>query len=214
MSKRFLIWLPFNLLYPHLFELLLLMRGWRSFREHRRLFYRVTFYYVLLNASLFFVHVAVVTKYVPNPALAYPVHVAVSMVSSLIFWRAALPLFVRERGRVFLERKRTGTIETVVTVTLVLLGTVALAGYAALQIKISGDINQAIAAHDGAVIQSEAVTPGESPFGQSGGNVVFRVTYAKAGREYVAWYRPEESTNETYDNATGDGREKWVFEER
>lgn len=215
MNKRFLFFLPFNVLYPHLFELLVLLHGWKSFREHRRLFYKITFYFLLLNLPLFFVHVMAVAKAVSNPALAYAVHVSISMISSLIYWRMALPLFMKEKGRVFLDRRRTGTAETFATVTLILVGTVALAGYATLKIKIANEICRVIDALEGSVIKSETVRLSDSPFDRSGsGNAIYKITYRKAGGEFVAWYRSILNPINIHENAVTDYDEKWIFEEK
>lgn len=111
------------------------------------------------------------------------------------------------------RRRRIALIIASVIVTFLVVLTIT--SIIVLNVKHGEEINSKITNLGGELITYESVDVQNSPFDSdsNGRNKIFRITYTKGGKEYIAWYRAVKNPFNIHSPASTSLPEKWIIDQ-
>ncbi|WP_139489839.1 hypothetical protein [Brevibacillus dissolubilis] len=76
------------------------------------------------------------------------------------------------------------------------------------------EIHKVITQHGGVVTDIEKPSRSSSPFEEYGsGNTIYKITYTKDNKTYIAWYRGVNNLSNIHERIKGSYEEAWIFYE-
>jgi hypothetical protein len=99
-----------------------------------------------------------------------------------------------------------------VLITAFSILTIGIVGSFVLKDKHYAEIEQVIKKRDGEIIKIEKSDKEVSPFKENTrGNVIYKITYKKDEKIYIAWYRATKTVNDIHTTSRRGADEKWIF---
>ncbi|MGZ0052671.1 hypothetical protein [Brevibacillus gelatini] len=112
----------------------------------------------------------------------------------------------------FVKRKRRVAIIIAICI-VILLVMLSVFSLVVLNIKHSEEIHAKITSIGGELIDYESVNVQNSPFDSdsNGRNKIYKITYMKEGKEYIAWYRAIKNPIDIHSPSSKSLAEKWIY---